>query len=229
MKSTSAQRPIAHTAISADAKSKAASREQISLRSLPDCLLAAYDGVSHRAFERFVEHGSVGGNESADWRAAENELFEAVTVDLQDTGQTLYALATVSVARGSQIAVAIEEKWLLISGHVDPLTELRKSGRKEGHAARTWIDWDDLYDVLMQTDGSNDLLVGENAMETPAESNPAKSRPFCVIELPAEVDVPRCTAVLSGGVIAIRMPKLERKSPIQPNGPALAGDSAPTG
>jgi HSP20 family molecular chaperone IbpA len=144
MKSTSPQRPIAPTAISPGARPKPASREQIALRNLPDCLLAAYDGVSHRAFERFVAHGSMGGNERADWRAAENELFEAVAVDLQDTEQTLYALATVSVASGSQIAVAIEEKWLLISGHVDPLAEPRESGRKESHAARTWIDWDDL-------------------------------------------------------------------------------------
>jgi hypothetical protein len=79
----------------------------------------------------------------------------------------------------------------------------------------TWIDWDDLHSVLTQTDGSNDLLVAENGTETSAQSNPAKSRPFCVIELPVELNVPRCTAVLSDGVIAIRMPKLERKSPIQ--------------
>jgi len=215
MKSTSPQRLIAPAAIAPGAKQKPASREHIALRNLPDCLLAAYDGVSHRAFERFVANGSVGGNEHADWRAAENELFEAVAVDLQDTEQNLYALATVSVARGSQIAVAIEEKWLLISGHVEPLAEPRENGRNKSHAARTWIDWDDLYSVLTQTDGSDDLLIAENGTETPAESHPAKSLPFCVIELPAEVDVARCTAVLSGGVIAIRMPKLERKSPIQ--------------
>jgi hypothetical protein len=85
MKSTNPPRPIAQPTIALGGKQKLASREQISLRNLPDCLLAAYDGVSHRAFERFVARGSVGGNETADWRAAESELFEAVAVDLQDT------------------------------------------------------------------------------------------------------------------------------------------------
>jgi HSP20 family molecular chaperone IbpA len=218
MKSTNPQRPIMPPAIALGPKQKLAGREQISLRNLPDCLLAAYDGVSHRAFERFVARGSVGGNESADWRAAEQEMFEAVAIDLQDTKETLYALATVSVASGSQIAVAIEEKWLLISGHVEPLAESQESGRKEKHGtgagagARTWIDWDDLYSVLTQADGASDFVVSEISAETPEESDRAKSRPFCVVELPAEVDVPRCTAVLSDGVIAIRMPKLERKS-----------------
>ena len=135
MKSTNPPRSIAPPAITLGGKQKLASRERISLRNLPDCLLAAYDGVSHRALKRFVARGSVGGNESADWRAAENELFEAVTVDLQDTEKTLYALATVSVASGAQIAVAIEEKWLLISGHVEPLAEWQDSGRKERQGA----------------------------------------------------------------------------------------------
>jgi hypothetical protein len=61
MKSTSPQRPVPPAALSLGAKQKLASREQIALRNLPDCLLAAYDGVSHRAFERFVARGSVGG------------------------------------------------------------------------------------------------------------------------------------------------------------------------
>ena len=219
MKSTNPPRSIAPPTIAVSGKQKLASREQISLRNLPDCLLAAYDGVSHRAFERFVARGSVGGHESADWRAAESELFEAVAVDLQDTEKTLYALATVSVARGAQIAVAIEEKWLLISGHVEPLAEWQDSGRKERHGAyaeaRAWIDWDDLYSVLTQAERADDFVVAEISAEAPEEGDRAKCRPFCVVELPAEVDVPHCTAVLSDGVIAIRMPKIERKSASQ--------------
>jgi hypothetical protein len=215
MKSTSPQRSVAPAAPSLRTKQKLARREQIALRNLPDCLLAAYDGVSHRAFERFVARGSVGGNESADWRAAENELFEAIAVDLQDTEEILYGLATVSVASGAQIAVAIEEKWLLISGHVDPLADSLESGRKEGHGARTWIDWDDLYSVLTHADEAGDFVVSEISAETSEERDRAKCRPFCVVELPAEVDVQRCTAVLSDGVIAIRMPKLKREGASQ--------------
>jgi len=210
MKSPTAQRSVASASISLGAKRKRAGREQIALRNLPDCLLAAYDGVSHRAFERFVARGSVGGNESADWRAAETELFEAITVDLQDTEETIYALATVSVASGSQIAVAIEDKWLLISGHVETETGPLSDGRVERQKASTWIDWDDLYSVLAQSGGPEDFLFSENMAGSSEEINPAKSRPFCVVELPAEVDVPRCTAVLSDGVIAIRMPKMAR-------------------
>jgi hypothetical protein len=112
-------------------------------------------------------------------------------------------------------ALAIEGKWLLISGHVEPLAESPASGRKECHGARTWIDWDDLYSVLTQAGGAGDFVVPETSAETSEESDRAKCRPFCVVELPAEVDVQRCTAVLSDGVIAIRMPKLERKDASQ--------------
>jgi hypothetical protein len=47
-----------------------------------------------------------------------------------------------------------------------------------------------------------------------AELNGAvKSRPFCVVELPVEVDVAHTVAVLSDRVIAIRMPKMVAEIP----------------
>jgi HSP20 family molecular chaperone IbpA len=217
MKNPTPQRAIASSAVQLGAKRNQVMREHIPLRNLPDCLLAAYDGVSRRAFERFVARGSKAGNEIADWRTAETDMLLPVAVDLQDTEGALYALATVTGMSASQIAVAIEDRWLLISGHVEPQAEregnLPPNKREEGQLAVKWIDWDDLYSVLHDSEDAGGLVCSENTIG-PAELNGAvKSRPFCVVELPVEVDVARTVAVLSDGVIAIRMPKIVAEIP----------------
>lgn len=139
-----------------------------------------------------------------------------VAVDLQDTEGALYALATVTGMSASQIAVAIEDRWLLISGHVEPQTEREENvapgRREEGQLAVKWIDWDDLYSVLNEED-ADDLVCSENLTGLAELNGPVKSRPFCVVELPVEVDVARTVAVLSHGVIAIRMPKVAAEIP----------------
>jgi HSP20 family molecular chaperone IbpA len=143
-----------------------------------------------------------------------------VNVDLQDTDDALYALATVNGVSGSQIAVAIEDRWLLISGHLGLQVE------SEGHSASPseqeargtamrWIDWDDLYSVLKGSEEADDLICADHAADPPEAGIPVKSRPFCVVELPMEVDVSRSVAVLSDGLIAIRMPKVRRAACMQ--------------
>jgi hypothetical protein len=67
--------------------------------------------------------------------------------------EALYALATVTSVSGSQIAVAIEGRWQLISGHIGPQNESQQdfAAPAEQDArppAMKWIDWDDLYSVL---------------------------------------------------------------------------------
>jgi HSP20 family molecular chaperone IbpA len=205
------QRAVHRSTVPPGGKQNDVVREQLRLRSLPDCLLAAYDGVSRRAFERFVARGSKTGSEIADWRTAEREMFLPVVVDIQDTAGTLYALATITGAIGSQIAVAIEDRWLLISGHVEAEDESEQQlvaptsrGRDKPQSATHWIDWDELHSVLTDSEAIEDFT---NPQDDEDSTNPVRSRPFCVIELPVEVDVLRSTAVLSGGLLAIRMPK----------------------
>jgi HSP20 family molecular chaperone IbpA len=205
------QRAINRSTVPAGAKQNDLMREQLRLRSLPDCLLAAYDGVSRRAFERFVARGSKLGSEIADWRSAEKEMFLPVVVDLQDSEETLYALATINGITGSQIAVAIEDRWLLISGHVEAEDESEQElaarasrGREERDPAAQWIDWDELHSVLTDSEAIEDFTNPQDDLDS---TNPVRSRPFCVVELPVAVDVSRSAAVLSGGLIAIRMPK----------------------
>jgi hypothetical protein len=116
------------------------------------------------------------------WRTAENDLFLPVNVDLQDTDDALYALATVNGVSGSQIAVAIEDRWLLISSHLGLQVE------SEGHSASPseqeargtamrWIEWDDLYSVLKGSKEADDLMCADHAADPPEAGNPVKVAP----------------------------------------------------
>lgn len=178
-------------------------RETLPLRNLPECLLTAYDGVSRRAFERFVARGSGAGSEIGDWRSAENDLFLPITVELQETDEVIYAMATVELS-AAEIAVAVEDCWLLISGHL----EYRGMGREP--ETMRWIDWDDLYSVLKDDEAAPEL-TGAAAAKVGALTACADSRPFCVVELPAGVDASRSVAVLADGLVAVRMPKAMRE------------------
>jgi HSP20 family molecular chaperone IbpA len=216
MKTPTARRAFGSRAVRPAVLRSPTTREQLPLRSLPDCLLAAYDEVSQRAFSRFVARGSTAGSEIADWRAAEKDLFLPVAVDFADTVTTLYALATVAGCSGTRIEVAIEDRWLLIWGHLDDENECEDEATPstDGESSRLkmkWIDLADLHSGLKDSEESGAAV--EHAAGASGEgerwevANPVTARPFCVIELPAAVDVSRSTAVLSEGLIAIRMPK----------------------
>ncbi len=188
---------------------KPAGRESLPLRNLPDCLLAAYDGVSRRAFERFVARGSAAGSEIADWRSAENDLFLPISVELQETDEAIYALATVKELTAAEIVVAVEDRWLLISGHVEYRRRGDGSGTggsEGGRESMRWIEWDDLYSVLKDSEAAPEMLNADEAAKTSLATN-AESRPFCVVELPVGVDASRSAAVMADGLVAVRMPK----------------------
>src|ERR1700722_19478469 len=168
-------------------------RESLTLRNLADCLLAAYDGVSQRAFERFVARGSRTGSEVADWQSAENDLFRPIAVELTETDEAIYALATVEELSAAEIAVAVEDRWLLISGHVE--YRGRKAGgsatgeeTERGRESMRWIDWDDLYSVLKDSEAAAELQNTDGAARSRSRAKKVDSRPFCVVELPAGVD-----------------------------------------
>lgn len=139
-------------------KQRAPVREYVALHDLTDCLLEAYDCVSRRAHERYLERGGGPGKEMDDWLAAQRELLPSLPTSVKESGDFVYALASVPGVAASEIAVGVESHWLVI-------------------------------------------LVGSNAMVHSAAHS------FCVLELPAKVDPERSVAILSDGMLAIRMKK----------------------
>jgi hypothetical protein len=219
MKNFTKQRAVDSSVIRPSGHRNTATREQLPLRSLPDCLLAAYDEVSRRAFLRFVARGSTAGGEVADWRAAEKDLFLPVVVDFEDSSDTLYALASVARSGGTRIEVAIEDRWLLIWEHLEVEHECgfgALGGDNEPRCLQLkWIDLQELHSVLKVGQDSRESVEESRGLTTEEErwgiANPVTARPFSVVELPVGVDALRSTVVLSDGLIAIRMPKLESK------------------
>jgi Protein of unknown function (DUF2934) len=258
VKTFTPQRAAVSNSARPGARRNSPARQQLPLRSLPDCLLAAYDEVSHRAFERFVARGSHPGNEIADWRAAEKDLFSPVDLDFENTPEILYALATIAPRAGSQIQiapaasstletavatalaievphqvatevavevaieVAIEDRWLLLWVHPRSAAVREKYqedlASSADHQSRPldmkWIEWEDLHNILRDSENSSGTLADSDAATDDYEPpSPVIARPFCVVELPADVDVSRSSAVFSDGLLAIRMPKMKPPPP----------------
>src|SRR5580700_8211430 len=93
-------------------------RQQIPLSDMSDCLLAVYDEVSRRAFQRCSVRGTQEGSDREDWKAAEDDLFARIPVDFEESGGNLYALVSLPGCPGAEITVAVDEGWLLIAGYV---------------------------------------------------------------------------------------------------------------
>jgi len=138
-------------------------REYVALHDLTACLLEAYDCVTRRAHEKYIERGGEPGREMDDWLAAQRELLPSLPTNVKENGDFVYALANVPSAAVSEIAVGVESHWLVI-------------------------------------------LVGSNAMVHSATHS------FCVLELPAKVDPERSVAILTDGMLAIRMKKLAARA-----------------
>jgi HSP20 family molecular chaperone IbpA len=204
-------------------------REQIPLSDMSDCLLAVYDEVSRRAFQRCIVRGEQEGSDREDWKAAEDDLFARIPVDFEESGGNLYAMASLPGCAGTQITVAVDECWLLICGYA---SENRRSGMADGSEecasddggdSSSYENDSDFQAVSCDVSGemsdckkqgeishkqSNDKGAGYVAR---ALSGP---RPFCVVALRAKVDPGRSVAVLSNGLLAIRMGKAGLEKPV---------------
>jgi HSP20 family molecular chaperone IbpA len=205
-------------------------REQIPLCDMSDCLLAVYDEVSRRAFQRCIVRGAQEGSDKEDWKAAEDDLFARISVDFEESGGNLYALASLPGCAGTEITVAMDECWLLIAGHVE------SSPRENAE--------EDFGDYTMEAFGG-DTGSGESAKglavirsrescglreiheqrESPQRECDEREaeqrvpilrapRPFCVVALRAKVGPERSVAVLSNGLLAIRMGKAGLETPV---------------
>ncbi|HTW24019.1 MAG TPA: DUF2934 domain-containing protein [Candidatus Baltobacteraceae bacterium] len=155
------QLPVA--AKSTTEKHRGPLREYVALHDLTACLLEAYDCVSRRAYEKYVERGGEPGKEMEDWLAAQRELLPSLPTNVKESGDFVYALASVPGTGAGEIAVGVESQWLVIL-----------------------VGWSPLGDSTTHS--------------------------FCVLELPAKVDPTRSIAILSDGMLAIRMKKLSARA-----------------
>jgi HSP20 family molecular chaperone IbpA len=206
-------------------------REQIPLSDMSDCLLAVYDEVSRRAFQRCIVRGEHEGSDREDWKAAEDDLFARISVDFEESGGNLYALASLPGCAGTQITVAVDECWLLICGYADR--------KRRAHASEDFGECDsddncadsggdesaERLEPIAGSDESDEGRDGDRRNEnSPTQNSEHQAgcrvpglrapRPFCVVALRAKVDPERSVAVLSNGLLAIRMGKAGLVSPI---------------
>ena len=203
-------------------------REQIPLRDMSDCLLAVYEEVSRRAFQRCVVRGEQEGSDREDWKAAENDLFARISVDFEESSGNLYALASLPGCAGRQITVAVDECWLLICGYTEHDRRVHTAedfGEREDSGAD---DGDNSCADDFQAISSDESCEVRDQDGQPGNPAALKSRhqdeqrgvalraprPFCVVALRAKVDPERSVAVLSNGLLAIRMGKAGVQTPV---------------
>jgi len=82
-----------------------ARRDCITLSDPTDCLLEAYDCVARRAYEHFIERGPRPGGELEDWLIAERELLLGFAINVENSTQFVYAMASIPGATAARIEV----------------------------------------------------------------------------------------------------------------------------
>jgi HSP20 family molecular chaperone IbpA len=206
------------------------SREQIPVRDMSECLLAVYDEVSRRAFQRCIVRGAEEGTEREDWKAAEDDLFARISVDFEESDGNLYALASLPGCAGTEITVAVDECWLLIAGYVQPsrrqlLEEDFGDYTIEDFSANSCSGGSENGRVVIRSRDSSGLRDNDSQHGSPQRGSEVRDaerqlpilrapRPFCVVALRAKVDPERSVAVLSNGLLAIRMGKAGSAAPV---------------
>jgi hypothetical protein len=207
------------------ATTPAAAREFVQLRDLADCLLEAYDSVTRRAYEKFMERNGQCGGELEDWLSSEREILLAFPVDLQESANYVYALATIPEPDGVRLAIGIESRWLVIlaNRHTDEavaasqcrskkLAALTSGARRNTRPATPERELIGISEFSKRI--ASHLPVPSIRSVPPSTAAPLsraeKPRPgqtARILQLPGEVDSHRSVAVMSGGLLAIRMPK----------------------
>jgi HSP20 family molecular chaperone IbpA len=180
-------------------------REHVAWCDLTDCLLSAYDGVARLAYEKFRARGKdSAGNELEDWVNAERELLGKMEVDVSESVDFVSALASVPGHRSGNILLGVEPNWLLIFARGDRDDDV--SPARAAHSPRVSpdppaIDLDSLTAMCMHAARETSPGPGENAGGAPAHL-------FYICELPAEVDPASCRAIVSNGLLGIRLTKV---------------------
>jgi len=197
-----------------------AQRECVTLSDPTDCLLEAYDCVSTRAYEHFLARGPRPGGELADWLTAERELLLGFSVNVENAAQFVYALASIPGATAARLEVGIEARWLVILAQVSrpaqiPRDEVTPSltrsfglGLANGPGKSPSSRASGGRGTRAATPRSIDTRTIQPMVPDSLVDDRGPSKSVCILELPAAVDAARSIAVLSDGLLAIRMPKI---------------------
>jgi hypothetical protein len=188
-----------------------AARATLTFADFTDSLLQAYDGVARRAYQKFVARGGRPGSELDDWLTAEQELGAVMRVHVEESDTHVYAMVTLSAGQRAEVSVAVEGKWMMVLDS----QEFANQGAPALHLnAMEWNSEKGRAEVASEWPGRlaafgvwRDLLASEEADELEDMRMRWGSQPFCMVELPAEVDPAKSTCVLTDGVLAVRMMK----------------------
>lgn len=171
--------------------------------------------MSRRAFKLYRARGSEPGTELKDWKAAERDLLSQIPVDIADVAGNLYAFASVPGYGAAEISVAIEDHWMLISGYGN--TDSKISSTAEETSSSDGVSTAERREEVAARD--RETRAGFRADNSRFQRDADESfqdcavrRPFCVIDLCVQVDPTHSAAVLSDGLLAIRMAKVAIKS-----------------
>jgi HSP20 family molecular chaperone IbpA len=187
------------------ASRQASLRERVVFADLTDCLLSAYDGVARLAYRKFALRSTgIAGNELEDWLDAESELLGQMDVSISNSGDFVSVLASVPGYRGAQISVGLESRWILILAR--SATDARVDMPQMVHSfdplhAPPHIDAESLSTLCAHA-------AREQSFTRIKESGTPAANLFCISELPAEVEPASCEAIVSNGLLGIRIAKV---------------------
>ena len=142
------------------------------------------------------------------------------TINVENSTQFVYALASIPGATAARLEVGVESRWLVILAQVARFGQI---ARDDAIPSTTRIF--DLGLTITRDEALGSRAIGgrEARVDTPRridtrmmqptvpdsrvdDRGPSKS--VCILELPAAVDAARSIAILSDGLLAIRMPKI---------------------
>jgi HSP20 family molecular chaperone IbpA len=210
--------------------------EPVAFHDLTDCLLEAYDAVAQRAYDIFQERGHRSHGQLQDWRRAEQDVLQKLSVDLQESEHAVTALASVPGFSAQRLAVGIESDWMVIHGWSEDLDSQVAhpipEHKRFGPGPAEW-NLEEINRNLIRPARSASRFPGSpnsprtyspNASLSPTRSDshltpddllqyPDPSVPdrqiFAVLKLPAPVDRSRSCAFLHDGLLGIRMLKVQ--------------------
>jgi HSP20 family molecular chaperone IbpA len=188
----------------------AALRECVPLSDLVEALRCAYGRVARLAYAKFLDRGAQTGCEGADWLEAERETLGKMQVDIAESEGAVTALASLTGYRSAEVSIGIEPRCLLILGRHESADRAHRTDMCLADPSRLPMPRDEDSFVLMDTHASCEPV------QAWFESKDYQvSEPFCMLELPAEVDPASCIAILSNGLLGIHMPKAVAKSEVE--------------
>jgi HSP20 family molecular chaperone IbpA len=162
------------------------------------------------AYAKFLDRGAQTGCEVADWLEADHETLGKMQVDIAESEGAVTALASLTGYRSAEVSIGIEPRCLLILGRHESADRADRTDKCLADSLRAPRPGDEDSFAHMATQASCEQFP------TRSESKDyLASDPFCMLELPAEVDPARCTAVLSNGLLGIHMPKAVAKSGVE--------------